>query len=142
MKTLYDVFSAIRDDEGDHVSTMKACLDPSVAVNSPSIEKQLLVGGAVFATAAYFLSTGEALFEGLEDGGDDILTEIAGMASIGEQFMTEDDSIGLIDQLLNGDNSWIDQILDGHLPFDLGDLEGLRELASNFLDIILEILKF
>merc|ERR1712013_975466 len=112
---------------------MKACLDPSVAVNSPSIEKQILVGGAVFATAAHFLSTGEALFEGLEDGGDDVFTEIAGIANLGEQLLTEDDSIGLIDQLLNSDNGWLDQILSGNLPFDLDNLEGVRELASNFL---------
>ena len=59
MKSLYDVFTAIRADEGDHVGTMKACLDPNVAVNSPSMEKRILTGVALAATFGYLLSTGD-----------------------------------------------------------------------------------
>lgn len=52
MQSLYDVFTAIRNDEGDHVGTMKACLDPDVAVKSPSLEQKVLSGAAlVFASA-------------------------------------------------------------------------------------------
>jgi hypothetical protein len=56
MRSLYDVFKAIQADEGDHVGTMKACLDPNVAVQSPSLERKVLAGAAVVATAAFFVS--------------------------------------------------------------------------------------
>jgi hypothetical protein len=52
MQSLYDVFRAIQADEGDHVGTMQACLDPSVAVQSPSTEKKVLIGAAVAAAFA------------------------------------------------------------------------------------------
>lgn len=58
MRTLYDVFVAIRADEGDHVSTMKACLDPSIPLLSPSLENRALTGLALTAVVGYFLSTG------------------------------------------------------------------------------------
>jgi hypothetical protein len=38
---------------------MKACLDPSVAVKSPSMEQRVLTGIAVAAAISYFLSTGD-----------------------------------------------------------------------------------
>lgn len=59
MKSMYDVFSAIRDDEGDHVQTMEACLDPNVAVKSPSVEKAALASVALVSAFGYFLSTGD-----------------------------------------------------------------------------------
>lgn len=64
MESLYDVFSAIRDDEGDHVSTMEACLDPNVAKLSPSLERKVLTGIAAAAAAAIFLNTGTDLSVG------------------------------------------------------------------------------
>ena len=83
MGSLYDVFVAIRADEGGHVTTMKSCLDQNVTVLLPSLEKNVLL-----ATAGYFLGTGvntvddmsiiaavddielvdEAIFEGLIGG--------------------------------------------------------------------------
>jgi hypothetical protein len=59
MQSLYDVFRAIQADEGDHVRAMEACLDPSVAVQSPSIEKKVLVGAALLA--AYALGDFDAI---------------------------------------------------------------------------------
>lgn len=56
MRSLYDVFKAIQADEGDHVGTMKACLDPYVAVQSPSLERKVLAGAALIATTAFFMS--------------------------------------------------------------------------------------
>lgn len=47
MQSLYEVFRAIQADEGDHVGTMQACLDPEVAVLSPSLEQKLLSGAAL-----------------------------------------------------------------------------------------------
>jgi hypothetical protein len=57
MKSLYDTFVAIRADEGDHVSTMNACLDPSVSMRSPSLERKILYGAALVALAATVLTT-------------------------------------------------------------------------------------
>lgn len=73
MTSLYDVFVAIKSDEGDHVGTMKACLDPNVAVISPSLETRFLTGVALSAAVGYFLSTGEfvdvspELVEGIDE---------------------------------------------------------------------------
>jgi len=73
MTSLYDVFLAISKDEGDHVGTMKACLDPNVAVISPSLETRFLTGVALSATVGYFLTTGDfadispELIEGIDE---------------------------------------------------------------------------
>ena len=56
MKSLYDVFHAIRADETDHVHTMQACLDEHSVLVSPSLEKKLLVGTGIVAVAAAILS--------------------------------------------------------------------------------------
>jgi len=58
MRSLYDVFVAIRADEGDHVCTMKSCLDPKAAVLSPSLERKVLLAATFAAAAGYFLGTG------------------------------------------------------------------------------------
>jgi len=91
MKSLYDVFSAIRADEGDHVGTMKACLDPNIPVLSPALETRVLTGFALAAIAGYIASTGNApeglnpteLLEGLDDTAiaDTILDGIIGGAA-------------------------------------------------------------
>ena len=52
---------------------MKACLDPNVAVISPSLETRFLTGVALSAAVGYFLSTGEfvdvspELVEGIDE---------------------------------------------------------------------------
>mmetsp|Transcript_12139 Transcript_12139/g.18200 ORF Transcript_12139/g.18200 Transcript_12139/m.18200 type:complete len:520 (-) Transcript_12139:123-1682(-) len=74
MKTLYDVFVAIREDEGDHVGTMKACLDPRVPVLSPALEGRVLTSFALASLAAVFLTMAEVptdmvsteFFEGID----------------------------------------------------------------------------
>jgi hypothetical protein len=59
MSSLYDVFCAVRDDEGDHVGTMHACLDPESILRSPSLEKKVLAGLALAAAVGFYLSTVE-----------------------------------------------------------------------------------
>eukprot|EP00804_Cyclotella_cryptica_P030582 CCRYP_020013-RB/>CCRYP_020013-RB protein AED:0.15 eAED:0.15 QI:0/-1/0/1/-1/1/1/0/512 len=54
LRSLYDIFVAIRDDEGDHVSTMKSCLDPKEATLSPALESRVLTGVALAASVGYF----------------------------------------------------------------------------------------
>ena len=56
MRSLYDVFKAIRADETDHVHTMQACLDEHSVLVSPSLEKKLLVGTGIVAAAAAMIS--------------------------------------------------------------------------------------
>lgn len=55
--SLYDVFNQIKQDEGDHVSTMQACLDPDVVVMSPSLERKFFLGFAVLASIGAVLSS-------------------------------------------------------------------------------------
>ena len=88
MESLYDVFSAIRDDEGDHVSTMEACLDPNVAKLSPSLEKKFLTGIAAAVAVAVFLNTGADI--GI--GGD----ELSGVAD-GVDLATDSGLFGMLD---------------------------------------------
>jgi len=59
IRSLYDVFAAIRDDEAEHVKTMEACLDPNVVVRSPSVEKNFLLAAALTAIVGYVASTGD-----------------------------------------------------------------------------------
>lgn len=57
MRNLHDVFRAIAEDEGDHVSTMNACLDPQANLQSPSLERRAVSGIALVAAAAYLATT-------------------------------------------------------------------------------------
>jgi ubiquinol oxidase len=59
MRSLYDVFKAIRADETDHVCTMQACLDENSVLVSPSLEKKVLLGTAIVAATAAILSGGD-----------------------------------------------------------------------------------
>lgn len=74
MRSLYDVFAAIRDDEGDHVRTMTSCLDPEEATLSVGLENRLLTGVA--------LATGTFVFLGSE-GLVDLSEAGAGLAALG-----------------------------------------------------------
>jgi len=132
MKSMYDVFSAIRDDEGDHVSTMKACLDPTVAVNSPSIEKQILVGGAALAATAYFLSTGDLIDVDMDliESSDDLINDVAGFAALGERLLSEEDT-GFLEQLFNG-----------QISFEFDTFESAGKTLSQLLDFLLDLIKF
>eukprot|EP00539_Tryblionella_compressa_P002812 CAMPEP_0178752590 /NCGR_PEP_ID=MMETSP0744-20121128/11144_1 /TAXON_ID=913974 /ORGANISM="Nitzschia punctata, Strain CCMP561" /LENGTH=567 /DNA_ID=CAMNT_0020406319 /DNA_START=168 /DNA_END=1871 /DNA_ORIENTATION=- len=59
MTNLYDVFQAIRADEGDHVDTMEACLDENVVLLSPSLEKRALTGAGILAATVGLLAAGD-----------------------------------------------------------------------------------
>lgn len=52
LRSLYDVFCTIRDDEFEHVQTMRACQDEQTVVQSPNIEAAvlLLAAAAVVST--------------------------------------------------------------------------------------------
>ena len=57
VETLYDVFSAIRDDEAEHVNTMNACQDPDVLVRSPNVEAALAATAAAAVVAETLLGS-------------------------------------------------------------------------------------
>lgn len=82
LRSLYDVFSAIRNDEGDHVRTMSSCLDPEVATLSPGLESRLLTGVALAAGSS--LIFGAAGIEGLGDIGNSLggLTGLEGLGDL------------------------------------------------------------
>ncbi|KAL7533274.1 hypothetical protein ACHAXR_005137 [Thalassiosira sp. AJA248-18] len=100
LRSLYDVFVAIRNDEGDHVQTMGSCLDPKVAVLSPALESRVLTGMALAAGASAFLGSGgiESLSGVSESLG---LNGIEGL----EGFSDLADSLPDLDSILMDDSS-------------------------------------
>ena len=103
MKSLYDTFTAIRADEGDHVSTMKACLDPSAGLRSASLEVRLLYAAALTALATTVMGPGslDVLQDTLGDGG----TGLSGVSEslLEDSVMVEQAAeIGLLATLLKG----------------------------------------
>lgn len=92
LRSLYDVFHAIREDEGDHVDTMKACLDPQESLRSPSLERQILTAAALLGTSAVYLSTGGG--DGVDLVGDVGATlrdsAVAGMAGLSNDMELPD----------------------------------------------------
>lgn len=54
MTSLYDVFEAICNDEGDHVFTMSSCLDTDATLQSTSLELRALTSLALVAVASSF----------------------------------------------------------------------------------------
>jgi len=79
-ETLLDVFTNIRDDEAEHVATMAACQDLSVAVSAPNVEAALLTTAAVGAVA-------------LGMGGTDEVTDA--IKSVTKAAMPEQAAVGL-----------------------------------------------
>ncbi len=110
---MYEVFVAIRDDDGGHVTTMKSCLDQNVTVLLPSLEKSVLLATAFAATAGYFLGTGvntvddmsniaavddielvdEAIFEGLIGGVGILLNGVRQLNEEGDGLLLLGDKV-------------------------------------------------
>lgn len=55
MTSLYHVFENIRNDEGEHVNSMKACLDPNTAIMSKLMKRILLAGFSLAASVGYVI---------------------------------------------------------------------------------------
>lgn len=99
MKSLYDVFSAIRDDEGDHVSTMQGFLDPSVVMKSPSIEKALASGLAAVSASVYFMDSTAVISATLDRGMLNGLFGIMESSEVAEQVGDiAEQGIGFVEQ--------------------------------------------
>jgi hypothetical protein len=116
MNSLYDVFCAIKADEADHVNTMTECLDPTVAVRSPSIEKRILTGLALAAAASLIVSTSGTFIptDVAVDG-----TTVEGLAS---------GSAGLVEGISAGATALAAQIMGGAS-------QGVSEAANSVADV-------
>jgi len=135
MRSLYDVFVAIRADEGDHVTTMKSCLDPTVAVLSPSLEKKVLLAAAFAATAGYVLGTG---LNSIED--------ISNIAAVDDVELADaalfDGALGGLAAFFNGLRGLDGEgegrmLLDNRLSEARKTLEPIIEYVLNFIVKIL-----
>jgi hypothetical protein len=115
MQNMYDVFTAIRADEGDHVSAMEACLDPDVSLRSPSVERRVITGMAAVALASYFLATTGMVDSGLMDAesldavataasGDLTIVELIAATAAGwfQQLKEAESSQTLTEELIEG----------------------------------------
>jgi hypothetical protein len=86
--------------------TMKACLDPEVAVISPSLETRFLTGVALSAAVGYFLTTGDfteispEIAEGLDDSIPAVDSLFGGVASMlqGLKVVEEEGAEALIEE--------------------------------------------
>ena len=133
LRSLYDVFVAIRNDEGDHVQTMTSCLDPSVAVLSPALESRVLTGVALAAGASLLfggsLGVGGGVgLNGIE--GVEGLADMAGGMTDLDSILSEDGSLGALNAiggglagLANGMQvrDWIDIIRTRSHVFSISD---------------------
>ena len=153
LKSLYDVFVAIRNDEGDHVSTMKSCLDPKEATLSPALESRVLTGVALASAVGYFFGDSVTLetltntINQVSSGGSlqglETLSDLSDGAADLDSVLTEasaDDSsivngvVGGLAGLANG----IKEItgLDPEIDEDAADAAGtaLEDIAAGGLD--------
>ena len=113
LRSLYDVFVAIRNDEGDHVQTMTSCLDPKVATLSPGLESRVLTGMALAAGTSFLFGNdpGFDSLNGIIDsfGGGNVgmegvesLSDIAdGMTDL-DSVLSEDASSGALNAIVGG----------------------------------------
>jgi hypothetical protein len=124
MSSLYDVFCAIRADEGDHVSTMQACLDPESTLRSPSLEKRVLAGLALAAAVGFLVSTGD-------------FVDVTDYADVAGDAVLEDGSVatGIVESLLAGLVGFAQQVAG-----DGADVDAVLEDGSAATGIVESLL--
>ena len=162
LRSLYDVFTAIRSDEGDHVSTMTSCLDPTEPVLSPGLESRVLTGVALAASVGYFFDSAGGLTKvtefmesvsGVTDL-DSILTEsastsspildgiiggIAGFSNVLQEALGTDGAELDVDEDAAG--SALEDLVGSGITDGL-EMDAILELAKNILVGILELIGF
>jgi ubiquinol oxidase len=132
LRSLYDVFVAIRNDEGDHVSTMKSCLDPKEATLSPALESRVLTGVALASSVGYFFGDSASILDTLADGFNQLSTSGAGLEGL-EGLTDLADGATDLDSVLTeaaatgGDAG---SILNGVVGGLAGLANGVRELTG------------
>lgn len=106
LRSLFDVFVAIRNDEGDHVQTMTSCLDPKVATMSPALENRVLTGMALVTGASLFVGSAELeTLSGLGLSGIEGLEGLSGIADNMpdlDSILTEEGTFGFLNAIVGG----------------------------------------
>jgi len=165
MRSLYDVFAAIRADEGDHVRTMTSCLDAEEATLSVGLENRLLTGAVLAAGAATLLGDETLLdLDGVSAG----LTALGGLQGVEglsdlDSILAEDGASGVlaavgeklaglateVQALMGVEGAEIDDDVAGSALEDLaaGGIDGLEadavlELVKSIAIGILELIPF
>eukprot|EP00573_Skeletonema_grethae_P002907 CAMPEP_0201690466 /NCGR_PEP_ID=MMETSP0578-20130828/3907_1 /ASSEMBLY_ACC=CAM_ASM_000663 /TAXON_ID=267565 /ORGANISM="Skeletonema grethea, Strain CCMP 1804" /LENGTH=653 /DNA_ID=CAMNT_0048175471 /DNA_START=135 /DNA_END=2096 /DNA_ORIENTATION=+ len=128
MTSLYDVFVAIRNDEGDHVNTMQSCLDPTAPTLSQGLESRVLTGVALTAAASYLFGNypGFDSLNGMMDSLNAVTTGGGDVAVDG--LMNEMTSE--LDQILTGSSSDAPGLMNGIV----GGLAGLANRLNDMND--------
>lgn len=154
MTSLYDVFSAIRDDESDHVGTMQSCLDPTVAKLSPSLEKKFLWSLATAASIAYFVNSGDAstLTNTFVDGSADAVIDLVaavttttdGMAASGFLDVVVAAVVGVISQLAGAAGPESEEAVEAAVTsvMEEGAMVNVGNLMGDVLVILSRLLRF
>lgn len=131
-ETLLDVFENIRDDEGEHVATMRVCQDPNVSVSAPRVERAIL-GAAAVGLVAVTLLAGAGLVDGEALGAldaSDVAIDVAGAALggvAGEGFVAGKGLLGATRGLLPRLGEALPKVGES-LP-NLGELLGAAQEA-------------
>ena len=134
MQNLFDVFAAIAADEGDHASAMSACLDTKAALQSPSVERRILVGLAALAVATYLLSTSGVFDPGFIDSADTAVVT-TDSAVVTEVATATAGIMGWVEEIFKEDEGNIESVGEGLAEGGGAIFESLRRFG-------LEILKF
>jgi len=130
MTSLYDVFVAIRNDEGDHVNTMQSCLDPTAPTLSQGLESRVLTGVALTAATSYLFGNYPS-FDSLNGIMDSLSTVTTGSGDVAVDGLTEMTSE--LDQILTDSSSDAPGIVNGIVG-------GLAGLANRLNDLNEEVL--
>jgi len=125
MTSLYDVFVAIRNDEGDHVNTMQSCLDPTAPTLSQGLESRVLTGVALTAATSYLFGNYPG-FDSLNGIMDSLSTVTTGSGDVAVDGLTEMTSE--LDQILTDSSSDAPGIVNGIV----GGLAGLANRLNDF----------
>lgn len=112
MTSLYDVFSAIKSDEKDHVSTMIACLDPDIALQSPSMERRILFGVALMAMVPVIASLSSGGGAGVDLVTDDAAIVVSDGAATSMAEMTAAGIMGMAGRMLDESSSDVEALLE------------------------------
>jgi predicted regulator of Ras-like GTPase activity (Roadblock/LC7/MglB family) len=149
MQSLYDVFAAISADEGDHVSAMGACLDTNATLQSPSIERRILVGVAALALGSYLLSTTGVYDANLVNSADTTTIDAAVSASTDSTIFAEiaAAATGLsqfVEDVVQLDKENLDNVGETILEVDnalqAGILDQLRRFGTELAQFITKLL--
>jgi hypothetical protein len=140
MQNLFDVFAAIAADEGDHASAMSACLDTKATLQSPSVERRILVGVAAIAVATYLLSTSGVFDPSLIDGADTAVSVTTDSTVVTEVAAATAGIMGWAEEMIKEDESNIEGVGEGLIEGGGVVSESLRRFGISILKFFSRLL--